>query len=226
MIRIFKGTGYDSQERESLVRTRPKWMLPYQVPATSIPYDAIYKDMNDLRVTKPHPIRYGMVQRYSFIQKFGWANLDERIVKMIAEFIGKKRVLEIGSGKGLLTHLLRGQGLDIVATDDGSETNLLDDNRFFYKAECLDALEAVAKYGSDASSPQFCPVLIASWSRIDVQYNFSGDQYIYIGEGFNDGVTKGFPDHKLWNCYGRKISENMGIAECIEEWIFLCKRKA
>jgi hypothetical protein len=217
--------GYDSEEeRASILRTKPSWMNPYENPST-IPPDQIYTDMESLSVKTRSPIRYGMLKRHSYIQKFGWANLNKQIIDQIYEFLGNQRVLEVGSGKGLLAYLLQLKGCIVIPTDNGSETRHLPSNRFFSLPEHLDAKDAITKYGSDTLSCDFCPVLIASWSRVDVQHLFAGEKYIYIGESWADASTAGYPDPQLWNYTSYKISHNLGIPECLDESIIFCTRK-
>ena len=130
-------------------------------------------------------------KRRKFTKEYGWSVPSEMAVKKIKQFIGGKKVLEVGSGFGLWAKLLQQHGVHMTPTDSfeshGTEDVVKDPHRSFTKVENIPGEQAVKKH-SDSS------VLFMSWPpyncplAADVLGNFKGDKLIYVGEG-NGGCT-------------------------------------
>lgn len=110
-----------------------------------------------------------------------WAIVDLTWTKQLAEWIGKRTVLEIMAGKGWLAEALKAHGIDIIATDSRE----WDDRHQACKLESsvieLDAVEAVKHYSVR-------DILLVSWSpyeddTIDRACEHWKKPIIYIGEG-------------------------------------------
>ena len=124
-----------------------------------------------------------------------WSVVDLRWTKVLAEWIGDRKVLEIMSGPGWLAKALQIHGVDIIATDNGSWSETHSQALPLYTVLSMDAKEAVEKLGPEAD------VLLVSWppsGEIDVCRALEewGDKpVIYIGEG-RDGCG---PPGEFWD---------------------------
>lgn len=93
--------------------------------------------------------------RHKFVQQYGWAFLDEERLQKLADIIGQKKVLSIGSGSGFIEKTLSTiHDLDIRCTDIafdgyGNKTQ-------YTHVEQIAARDAVEKYSD-------CEVLFSSW---------------------------------------------------------------
>ena len=127
--------------------------------------------------------------RSKFTENLSWAIPDRESIMRIAEFIGGKTTLEVGSGNGLWAGLLRAVLEDnngsVIPTDNFSSHKFKESN-CFVPVENLDSLEAVRKYPVD--------VLLLIWPpyedsmAIECLREFGGNFLVYIGEG-NGGCT-------------------------------------
>ena len=128
------------------------------------------------------------------MKQFGWAVPTPEVIAAIRDFVGERRLLEVGAGSGLWSHLLSVYGVDTLATDDYSWT-VPDDSSakaalpsgfaveagHFYPVERLDAVAAVQKYADHTA-------LLIGWPPPDKQWPylalkaFQGDRLIYTGD--------------------------------------------
>ena len=90
----------------------------------------------------------------------GYPNLNFQLTKALAEKIKGKRVLEIMAGNGLLSYMLREDGIDTFATDispDKSNEYISMRNGCYGDIKKMDAIAAVKKYGQNMD------YLMCSW---------------------------------------------------------------
>jgi hypothetical protein len=90
----------------------------------------------------------------------GYANLNFQLTKALAEKLKGKKALEIMSGNGLLSYMLREDGLDTFATDiapDKSNEYIAMRNGSYGDIKKMDAISAVKKYGQNMD------YLLCSW---------------------------------------------------------------
>ena len=121
------------------------------------------------------------------MKEFGWSTPTPQAVSTIKEFVGDRRLLEVGAGHGLWAYLLSEAGVDVVATDDfswqqpGSGAGFSVPVGRFFAVESLSAANAVRKYNDRK-------VLLLSWPPPDrpMAYDalaaFAGDRLVYIGD--------------------------------------------
>jgi hypothetical protein len=141
-----------------------------------------YRDDEFLALVKA---REECVQRGTFII------VDQIWTRKLAQWIGKRKVLEIMAGKGWLAKALSEQGVDIIATDNGSwfhRKNSHHHSTFpdVFLVEKLNALSAIKRYGGERD------LLLVSWPYMDKDIFYAaklwdsisgGGGIIYIGEG-------------------------------------------
>lgn len=168
------------EELINLVETYRRHEIP-----ESIPYEYIScEDMLNVDIIK----RYGepivdVVRRSS-----GYCLLSNNWIKPLANFIGNRHCLEVMSGNGSLTYALRAAGAKIIPTDNRSWliANPDESSPWVNDIEDLDAVEAVARYGSSVD------FIIMSWPPYDqptaslvlekMREVNSNCKLIYIGE--------------------------------------------
>ena len=154
-------------------------------------------DLNGLKSLIPRDFRQAYqipsYFRRSYIAFMGFSFINYAYIDALSNFLAGKKVLEVMSGNGLLSMLLKEKGIDIIATDiaPGYE------NEYNFKVfnpdiEKLDAIAAIEKYGKDID------FVIMSWppyndpiaSEVMKKIKKTNDniEVIYIGEG-PDGCT-------------------------------------
>ena len=131
-------------------------------------------------------------------------------LEFIKNIVGERRVLELGCGRGLITSLLLGKGVDVVATDSGTWE---DDNHskgvYFINYHKLDNRAAISKYAHDPTNPQYCPVLLACWAIAEIPWSeFTGNEAIIIG---NPRSCAGYPDITQWKLVDSFAGEQWGV---------------
>lgn len=103
----------------------------------------------------------------------------------LAKWIGNRKCLEIMAGKGVISSALKGENVDIIATDNYSWRNF-NFTDMWCDVENIDAIEAIEKYGANVD------IVIMSWCYMDdTGYNAllklrevnPNAMMIYIGEG-------------------------------------------
>lgn len=90
----------------------------------------------------------------------GYANLNFEFIKALAKKLDGKKVLEIMSGNGLLSYMLRENGVDVFATDiapDKYNDYIAMRSGNYGDIKRIDAVSAVKKYGSNVD------YLLCSW---------------------------------------------------------------
>jgi hypothetical protein len=139
-------------------------------------------DSDAFALTKEHILR----QKFIEIGMFGFVSW--KWINPLAEWIGKRKCLEVMAGRGWLSYALRQKGVDIIATDNFSWANS-DYPKWketVTEVENIDAVEAVKKYGKDVN------IIIMSWAYMDntafqvlkTMNEVNPDALmIYIGEG-------------------------------------------
>lgn len=126
-----------------------------------------------------------------------WALVDQRWTKVLADWIGKRRVLEVMAGMGWLAKALEDHGIDIIATDNGSWNDRVEGmNGPVHKIIRLDAVKAVRKYTGSVD------ILMVSWppygdKKIIKACSIWGTDrpIVYIGEWDGCCTTDAFFEH-------------------------------
>ncbi len=132
---------------------------------------------------------------YKPIFQFWFKEYVDGLAEYLLTRYGNQQILEVGAGDGMLSHLLKGRGVNIVATDSGRwkiSTDLIE--KLTYK-------QAIKKYKP--------VVIIVSWMMLgedwtpDFRRAKSVQEYIVIGEGEGGccGQESVFHTHKGWRRY-------------------------
>ncbi len=121
-------------------------------------------------------------RRDIFIERFGFAAPSPEAVKAISQFVGQRKVLEVGAGTGIWARLLSDAGVEVTAVDDwsGKYSHSMRVGTH-YPVERVDGVEAVKRHAHQALFlcwPDYCDPIAA-----DALKAFRGDRLIYIGEG-------------------------------------------
>lgn len=129
-----------------------------------------------------------------------WANVDLRWTKHAAEWIGKRRVLEVMSGRGWLASALRHYGVDLIATDDQSWPR---GGEPLTEVVKRNATRAVREFGDEAE------VLVVAWPplnsvALDVAIRAWGREkpVMFVGEVLGCTGSKHFTKTVMegWEC--------------------------
>jgi hypothetical protein len=86
-----------------------------------------------------------------------WAIVDKIWTRELAEWIGKRRVLEIMAGRGWLAKALAAYGVRIIATDSGEWDSQQQRGPALFNVLPLEASEAIRTFSNEAE------VLLVSW---------------------------------------------------------------
>lgn len=119
-----------------------------------------------------------------FCMTYGYVVPSESMIKKISEWVSNNKILEIGSGLGLLAYLLKSAGVKITATDAGPGLYYQDFSKTWINVEILNYDKAIQKYKSDHD------ILLLAWPPLSdkMAYEalklFTGTKLIYIGECF------------------------------------------
>lgn len=133
------------------------------------------------------------IYRDLIVLNSGHAFLAEEWVQPLAKWIGNRPCLEIMAGSGALSCVLARNGVNIIATDDGSWATQYSSwfSNPWTNVEKLNCVDAIAKYASE------CAIIICSWPYMDDNAYLAllemrkvnpSAVMIYIGEEHN-GVT-------------------------------------
>lgn len=177
------------------------------IPKESNPLD--FMEIMKMAELRDAAIKEGM---YAFVS-WKWVN-------PLAEWIGKRKCLEVMAGRGILSYALRQKGINIITTDDYSwfgerYTGWQDTITEVIK---LDAIEAVKQYGKDVD------ILIMSWPYMDdTAFNVIKELYqinpeavvVYIGEG-HGGCTADDNFHEHFQEIEDELFE--GVVSNFEQW--------
>jgi hypothetical protein len=129
--------------------------------------------------------------RYKATDLGAWCIVDLNWTKVLSEFIGGKRVLEIMAGRGWIAKALSEFGVTIKATDkigSGWKHNRM---KPVHEVERASAIKAVRRFGDWAD------ILLASWPpynnpSFEAACRHWGGPIIYIGEMFGYTATDYF----------------------------------
>lgn len=125
-----------------------------------------------------------IIKCYQFRFNFGHSVLTRPVLKLMVEFIGNSKVLEVGAGNCYHGHALKLSGVDIVMTD-------LPNNQYpgrhmlgrpsWQELIYLDACAAIHKFTDRTTLLLIWPPPNSTMA-IDSLTTFKGDKFIYIGE--------------------------------------------
>lgn len=128
--------------------------------------------------------------RERFVELGTWVLVHKAWTTPLAQWIGSRKVLELNAGAGWIAKALHEDGVDIIATDNNSESYC--DVQVF-PIEILDSKDAVDKYADWAD------IILTSWPR-KVGYaleKWDGRDIIYLGES-RGGCTGDDHFHKIF----------------------------
>ena len=127
--------------------------------------------------------------RMAYVDAVGWASMSYGFVAALAEFIGERKALELGAGKGYLTAALRAGGVDIIGVDILQARG--EYGYYFYdEVVDMDIVEAVERYPADAlilAWPSHPDEDRDCWSARALE-RFKGEHVIVIGDPFHCGT--------------------------------------
>ena len=147
--------------------------------------ELIYLKKNNIFVILTHIVNYYKLisipfYRHVFFDTFSWSIPTEDNINNIVSFIEYNKcsyILEIGSGRGLWTAILKFMMVRIYATDDNSWYK---DNDFYTDVNPIDYVEAISKYKDENACLFLCyppnKDLLAEYCL----ENFNGKYLIYI----------------------------------------------
>ena len=122
-------------------------------------------------------------ERMAYCKNISWPALNKAMVQFVAEFLhsrGVSNVLEVFAGRGLLARLLMYEGITVTATDDFSSHGTQDGVTYF-RVINQDAASAVSTWSARALMMCWPPYNTAE--AFIALSKFSGDYFIYCGEG-------------------------------------------
>lgn len=127
--------------------------------------------------------------RMSFNDTYCWCYLpNKKHIDLLKIIISHRRILEVGSGNGLLSAILKSAGFNIKATDPMYEYKKYEN---FLHIERLTCKEAIKKY-------DYYECLLMAWGRgyfdEESYKNFKGDMIILIGEENGGCTSNGYLD--------------------------------
>lgn len=139
-------------------------------------------------------------RREKFVNEYAWAVPTKEAIDKIKDFIQGKTILEIASGNGLWSALMKKSGINVVATGIFTEQYHKDqdhvNDNLFDKVENIDSDNAMNKYRDMDYVLMLCWPLYNEPLAYNALMNYDGDKLIYIGEG--DGGCTGCDNfHKL-----------------------------
>ena len=102
--------------------------------------------------------------RSIFVNEGIYAFVSRKWTRPFAKWIGERKVLEVMAGRGMITHALRKEGVNIMGVDDFSWAKgheKMASEHTFTTIQPMDAIKAVKKYGRSID------ILIMSWAPYD-----------------------------------------------------------
>lgn len=128
-------------------------IIPEKYPAAA---ESTFPRQNELGIDS-------FIYRNLIVRNSGFALISMEWVQPLAQWIGKRRCLEIMSGSGALACALAQYGVEVIATDNGSWSGSYDTwfSEPWTKVEKLSCLDAIEKYAGD------CELIICSWPDMD-----------------------------------------------------------
>ena len=134
-------------------------------------------------------------RRRRFMKDYGWSVPTHEAILAIRNFVGERKLLEVGAGTGLWAYLLSAAGLTVTATYDYSwmdhsghtgQKNTLPSGFSvpmgkYYKVEPLSAEDSAQKYAGHQA-------LLLAWPPPDrpmgyqVLSAFEGDRFVFVSD--------------------------------------------
>lgn len=153
-------------------------------------------------------------QRREFNETLGFPLINQEFLDAIKEEVKDKAILEVCSGSGYLSSLLKDNGANIIPTDNYSLAEKTMYRKWLSKAEengvlRMDALEAIEKYHDQVnyvlmSWPDYNNPLAFNVAQLCAKYNLD---LIYIGEWYG-GCTA---DDDFFDFIGDYEVEDMNL---------------
>lgn len=154
-----------------------------------------------------------MALRYSFVEKFGFVLLNEKLINVASDFLKDKKVCEIGAGTGWLSHNLQKNNVDIIPID--YKPGL--DSDFGFK---FNHTNITICNGIEYLENNFPDVILLSWPDYDTSFASQilekmkpGQTLVYIGEGYG-GCTG---DDRFFDLLNKKTQLNEKITDKLQE---------
>ena len=175
------------------------------------------------KIIEPNTLDSGFFYRVAIVHEYSFALPCLEVLNKMKE-IGN--ILEIGAGTGAWTRLLKGMGVDIIATDKRDIAY----NGYFKKARdnkdviVMDGLEAIKTY-SDRNLFMCWPDYDQSWAFAVLERFRSGNYFFYIGEDYG-GCTGNDDFHKYISSNFEKI-EMLAIPQWygMHDYFWVYKKK-
>ena len=148
-------------------------------------------------------------RRHNFTSRYGWAVPSREAFGKLKEWIGDRKVIEIGGGRGLWSRLLRGMGVNVEVSDPYAaiENKFLKDRSIDAKDKGSDhTWTEVQRMSGDehAAMGGAGDVLMMIWPYFESEgekdwqaealKRFAGRKFIFVGE--HQGGATGTPG--LW----------------------------
>ncbi|NFH01590.1 hypothetical protein FC831_15205 [Clostridium botulinum] len=138
----------------------------FQELKATITFDEVYKNLNNLII--PYKYNKELLSYYEYRRKIisqqGFTILTQEWINEFAKWIDNRKCLEIMSGCGSLSKVLKDRDVDIIATDNftwSSDTYNWNHNKNYWTdIENIDCIEAIEKYKDR-------DVIIMSWAYMD-----------------------------------------------------------
>ena len=124
--------------------------------------------------------------RKEFRKRYSYAIPTKDAISEIIKFSKNEIILEVGSGLGLWSFLIRSQGGSINPTDGELWAHYDHNSKRYIEVEKLEHIDAVKKYNKH-NILMLCWPPWANPMAVETLKLFSGDKLIYIGE--MDGCT-------------------------------------
>lgn len=195
--------------------------------------DESYNILNNLK-SKKVPFNYSNTLlsvfelRKIIVDLQGFSLVSKDWVKELSNWIGNRKVLEVMSGLGVLSSVLKEEGVDIISTDNYTANNFNFSNLWTDIIQ-LDALQAIEMYGKDVD------VIIMSWCYTDetgykcllkMREVNPNAVMIYIGEPIGGSTgSKSLYDNmiEISDAYIDKINKLYPTWEGVHDKLFLIK---
>ena len=148
-----QGLASNAEEYERIVGLLERHIIPDKYPAAA---DSTFSRQNELGMDS-------FIYRDLIVKNSGFALISSEWVQPLAQWIGKRRCLEIMSGSGALAYALAQNGVEIIATDNSSWAEKYDAwfSHPWTKVEAMHCLDAIETYA------QNCDLIICSWPYMD-----------------------------------------------------------
>lgn len=174
----------------------------------------LFKDRNYYNKDNNFELKFSlMTLRYSFVERFGFVLLNEKLINTLSHFLKDKTVCEVGAGTGWLSHQLQKKGVNIIPIDYKPGH----DSEFGFKKLHTDIL---ITNGVDYLENNFPEVIILSWPDYDTSFASDvlnnlqkGQTLIYVGEG--EGGCTG--DDSFFELLYKKTKLNESMSDALHK---------